>query len=153
MHRISHPRTNHFCTCAGRAFVLVFISLVRTRFKENKLVFSGYGIITKIEFDIGYFTQNMLTLWAPASLSVCKFSLHYPHKISCLVMRIKHMIIQSNLSEMKNKILPASVRDAKVRKVLGVWFNLSYRESMVGCIFSHKSMWIACKVIRRHVCW
>ena len=30
-----------------------------------------------------------------AGLSVCKFSLHYPHKMGCLVMRIKQMIIHS----------------------------------------------------------
>ena len=34
------------------------------------------------------FSHKQLTLSAPASLSVYKFSLHYPHKISCLVMRI-----------------------------------------------------------------
>ena len=45
----------------------------------------------------------ILTFSAPASLSVCKFSLHYPHKISCLVMRTKPLIINSNLSKMKNK--------------------------------------------------
>ena len=32
--------------------------------------------------------NNPLTISVPASLSVCKFSLHYPHKISCLVIRI-----------------------------------------------------------------
>ena len=38
-----------------------------------------------------------LTLSAPASLSVCKFFLHYSHKISCLVMpRTKQLIIHSN---------------------------------------------------------
>ena len=31
----------------------------------------------------------VLTLSAPASLSVCKFFLHYPHQISCLIMSIK----------------------------------------------------------------
>ena len=32
------------------------------------------------------------SLSAPASSSVCKFSLRYPHKTSCLVMRIKQLI-------------------------------------------------------------
>ena len=32
-------------------------------------------------------------LSAPASSSVCKFSWYYPHKISCLVIRKKRMII------------------------------------------------------------
>ena len=50
--------------------------------------------------------RSLLTLSAPASLSVCKFSLYYPHNISCLVMRIKQMIIHSYLSKMKNRILP-----------------------------------------------
>ena len=32
-----------------------------------------------------------MCLSASAIISVCKFSLHYPHKISCLVMRIKQL--------------------------------------------------------------
>ena len=47
---------------------------------------------------------------AQANLSVCKFSLRYPHKISCLVMRIKQMIIHRKLSKMKNKILPTCLQ-------------------------------------------
>ena len=39
-------------------------------------------------------------------LSVSKISLYHSYKIPCLVMRIKQMIIHSNLSKMKNKILP-----------------------------------------------
>ena len=40
-----------------------------------------------------------LTLSVPANfISVCKFSLHYPYKISCLVMRIKQMIMHTTLS-------------------------------------------------------
>ena len=38
-----------------------------------------------------------LTLSTQGSLSVYKFSLHCPHKISCLVMRIKQMIILKTL--------------------------------------------------------
>ena len=45
------------------------------------------------------------SLSAPGSLSVYKFSLRYPHKIGCLVMRIKQKVINNNLSKMKNKIL------------------------------------------------
>ena len=52
------------------------------------------------------YSYSCLTLSAPAILSVCKFSLCYPHKISWLVMRIKQLILQSKLSWMKNKILP-----------------------------------------------
>ena len=44
------------------------------------------------------------------SVSVYKFSLHYPYQISCLVMRIKQMIIQINLSKNKNKILPTCLK-------------------------------------------
>ena len=33
-----------------------------------------------------------------------KFSLHFPHKLSCLVMRIKQLIIHSNLSKMKKNL-------------------------------------------------
>ena len=44
-----------------------------------------------------------LSVSAPAALSVCKFSLHYPHKIGCFVMRIKQIIIHSSLARVKNK--------------------------------------------------
>ena len=40
---------------------------------------------------------GLVTVSAPASLSECKFSLHYPHKISCLLMRIRQMNIHNNL--------------------------------------------------------
>ena len=46
-------------------------------------------------------TQTCFTLSTPASLSVCKFSAHYPHKISCSVMRIKQLILDRNLSDEK----------------------------------------------------
>ena len=49
--------------------------------------------------------------FSASQLSVCKLSLHYPHKISCLVMRIKEMIIHSNLSKMKNKILQTCLQE------------------------------------------
>ena len=45
-----------------------------------------------------------LALSAPASLSVCKFSLHYPQKINCLVRRIKEMIIHRKLSKNKKEL-------------------------------------------------
>ena len=41
--------------------------------------------------------RKTLTFSSPASRSVCKFSLHYPHKISFMVMIIKQMIIHRNL--------------------------------------------------------
>ena len=66
-----------------------------------------------------------LTLSAPASLSVCKFSLYYPRKRSCLVMRIKRMVIYRNISKMKNKILPTSLR-GNFRDSLGEFSNVSY---------------------------
>ena len=59
-----------------------------------------------------------LLLSAPASLSVCKFSLHYSHKIRCLVMRIKQIITQSNLPNMKNQILPTCLQ-GNYRESLG----------------------------------
>ena len=46
-------------------------------------------------------TQTCFTLSTPASLSVCKFSAHYPQKISCSVMRIKQLILDRNLSDEK----------------------------------------------------
>ena len=48
---------------------------------------------------------HILTPSAPASSSVCKLSLYCPHRISCLVMRVKQMILHSNLSKMRNKTL------------------------------------------------
>ena len=48
----------------------------------------------------------MLSLSAAASVSICEFFLHYPHKTSCLVKRIKQMIINSNFIKTINKILP-----------------------------------------------
>ena len=43
--------------------------------------------------------------FSSASLSVFKFSIHYPHKIRCLVMRIKQVSIH-DISQMDNKIPP-----------------------------------------------
>ena len=47
--------------------------------------------------------RYILTLSASASLSVCKFSLHYQRKVSSLIMRINQMIIRCKLSQMKNQ--------------------------------------------------
>ena len=66
----------------------------------------------------------LLTLSAPASLTVCRFYLYYPHKISCFVMRIKQIIIHSNLSKMKIKILPACLQ-GNYRDSLGEFSNMS----------------------------
>ena len=57
--------------------------------------------------------------------SVCKFSLHYPHKISCLVMRIKLLIIHSNLFKLKNKIFPTCLQ-GNYRERLGEFSITSY---------------------------
>ena len=59
------------------------------------------------------------------TLSVCEFSLHYPHKVSCLVMRIKKLIIHRKLSKMKNKILPTCLQ-GNYRNSLGEFSNTSY---------------------------
>ena len=72
-----------------------------------------------------FYDLQVLILLAPFHLSVCKFSLHFPHKISCLVMRIKQMIIHSNLSEMKNKILQTCLQGYN-RNSLGEVNNNSY---------------------------
>ena len=66
-----------------------------------------------------------LSLSAPDCLSVFEFSLHYPHKISCLVMRIKQMIMHSNVSKMRNKLLPNLFRK-KTKDSLGEFSNMSY---------------------------
>ena len=66
-------------------------------------------------------------LLAPTSLSVCKFSLHYPHRISGSVMRIKQMIIHSNLSKVKNKTLPICLQgEYNYRDSLEEFNNASY---------------------------
>ena len=64
----------------------------------------------------------------PTSLSVCRFSLYNPQKISSLVVRIKQMIILSNL-KMKNKFLPTCLRE-NYRGSLGEFSNTSY-----ACVF------------------
>ena len=55
------------------------------------------------ELKVRRIIYAVLTLSAPASLPVCKFSLHCLRKISCLVMRIKQMIVHSTISKTKNK--------------------------------------------------
>ena len=65
-----------------------------------------------------------IILSAQASLSVCKFSLHNPHKRSCLVKRIKQLIIHSNLSKIKDKILPTCFQ-GNYRDSLGEFSNTS----------------------------
>ena len=73
---------------------------------------------------------------APASLSVCKFSLHYPHELSCLVTRIKQMIIHSSLSKITNKILPTCLQ-GNYRDSLGEFSITScgmfVAETLKGC--------------------
>ena len=60
-----------------------------------------------------------------ASLAACEFSLYVPHKIGCRVLKIKQMIIHSNLSEMKNKILPTCLQ-GNYRDGLGEFSNMSF---------------------------
>ena len=53
--------------------------------------------------NITWSNNNGLSLWfsypfSPSQfISVFRFSLHYPHKISCLVMRVKEIIINSRV--------------------------------------------------------
>ena len=72
-----------------------------------------------------YNNESFDNPFSPTSLSVCKFSLYYPHKISCLVMRVKQMIIYSNLSKMKYRIPPTCLQ-GNYRDSLGEFSNLSY---------------------------
>ena len=76
-------------------------------------------------YRVGSILISLVTLYAPVSLSVCKFFLHYTHRICCLVMRTKQMIIQSSLSKMKNKILP-TCSQGNYRGTLGDFSNLSH---------------------------
>ena len=62
-----------------------------------------------------YITIVTITLSASASLSVCKFSLLYPLKVSCMLVRIKQIIIHSNLSKMENNSLNIFARKLKIQ--------------------------------------
>ena len=73
-------------------------------------VFLTMDSFATVSFSSVCSNHLFLTLSAPPSLLVCKFSLHYPCKISCLVMGTKQSIIHINLSKMKNKILPTCVK-------------------------------------------
>ena len=53
-----------------------------------------------------FWQTSLLANTTKASLLTRDFSLRYPHIICCSVMRIKELIIHSNLSKMKKKILP-----------------------------------------------
>ena len=80
---------------------------------------------------------------SPKQWSVCKFSLYYPHKIDCLVMRIKQMIIQNNWSEMENKTLPNCLQ----------W---NYRDSLGTFSSAVYGVFRAIKSYRKHFsccCW
>ena len=69
-------------------------------------------------YVLGYLTL-VLTLSAPDSLSVCKLSLNYPCKISCLVLRIKQLIIHSNLKNLlARKLWRLSVRKTQQYVIL-----------------------------------
>ena len=59
---------------------------------------------------------------ATGSLLVCKFFLNYLHKVSCLVMRMKQMIIHSILlvSKKKYKILPICLKHYKLWSLVKV---------------------------------
>ena len=66
------------------------------------------------------------TISAVAGVSVCKFiSLHYPHQISCLIIRIlaRKMIIHNNLSKMKNKFSQPVCREIVETELLGEFNN------------------------------
>ena len=54
---------------------------------------------TKLHFWLEHFQPEPVYQY-----QVYKSSLHYPHKISCLVMRTKLLIIHCNLLKMKMKI-------------------------------------------------
>ena len=67
------------------------LNVTIAKFENSLKPFSPkHGKINDVlEFLVNGIHTFFLTPSAQASLSVCKFSLHYPHKISCLVMRIK----------------------------------------------------------------
>ena len=73
-----------------------------------------------------------LTLSAPASLSVCKFSVHYPHKTSCLVMRKQQVVINSNLSKIKN---PKFSKRVYKQTIETVWGNSAIHHGVYKCTF------------------
>ena len=74
---------------------VVVNALLRTSL-DNKPIASQslFTVCTLVKIsNIGIQTSSLLTLPAPASSSVCKLFPYYPHKVGCLVMRIKQMII------------------------------------------------------------
>ena len=83
---------------------------------------------------------NVGTVWrviqpfSPTSLSGCKISLHYPHKTSCFVMRKNNLIIYSNLSKMKSKILPTCLQGYFRDSLEDIWHfgGLFHRENVLG---------------------
>ena len=48
-------------------------------------------------------TQQVVNPLVPASLSACRFSFRYPHKINCPVMRTKQLIITVTYLRFKTK--------------------------------------------------
>ena len=63
----------------------------------------GYYLGVRTIFRKTVHARSFASSAGLVSLRLCKFSLHHPHKISCLVMRIRQMIIHGNLSVLKNK--------------------------------------------------
>ena len=79
---------------------------------------AGHARGLVVSYDLDPFNPNRL--------SVYTFSLYYPHKISCLVMRIKQMITHSILFEIKKKILPICLQ-GNYRDSLGEFGNRAWR--------------------------
>ena len=89
--QLTPHRTPNIPFLPWAGLLLVFYGFARTQgcFREEK------------SFKLKYLSTGALhiptclTLSVPPSLSVCKFSLHYPHKISYLVMIKKKLITHS----------------------------------------------------------
>ena len=80
-------RFSAFNICDGE---IIFLQL--TVIGKEKITKLKEGVKESINDEPPRKKQKIVTGW----FSECKYSLHNPHKISCLVKRIKRMIIHSN---------------------------------------------------------
>ena len=84
-------------SCCCRLVMILFLVVVVFTLSFNALK-------TSREIKNSHIGTSTASLSAPASLSVRKFFLHYPHKTSCLViMRTNQMIKHGNFSQLVYK--------------------------------------------------
>ena len=82
--------------------------------------------------------QNLLNLSAPGRLSVCKFFLHYLHKMSCLVTRTK----QTTWKSFCSGYIHPSQSPTGYNQTLCISYKFAYPNTLK--IKSHKQDFTAC---------